>query len=452
MNEGASQTITIKRVLTRWDLILYGLVILTPTAPYPVYGIIQQVSRGHAALSYIVAMVAMLFTAVSYGRMAAAYPSAGSTYTFVQRTLSPFVGFLAGWAMILDYFLIPLESVIYAALTAARLLPAIPYFLWVLLFTAVITLINVRGIRLMTRANTVIMAVMTVCAVVFVVLAAWQVVTQDGIGGLLSVRGLLQPRTFALQPVMLGAPIATVSYIGFDAISTLAEDTLHPKRDIGFATVLVCILQTVICVVTVYLAALVWPDYSSFPDTDTAILDVGQRVGGPMMFGLLTFVLLVAGVASALTGQAGASRLLYAMGRDGVISRSLFAYLHPRYATPTRAVYIISLVSLAGALGLRFQIAVELLNFGAFAGFVLVNLSVIQHYFVHLNQRRGRAFLYNLIFPLLGASVCAYVWMSLTTKAKVVGSLWLLVGAIYLGITTGGFKRKLTPFQFDEVK
>ena len=440
-----------KRVLTRWDLILYGLVILTPTAPYPVYGIIQQVSRGHAALSYIVAMIAMLFTAVSYARMAAAYPFAGSTYTFVQRTLSPFVGFLAGWAMILDYFLIPLESVIYAALTAVRLLPHTPYFLWILGFTAFITLINARGIRLMTRANTVIMAVMTVCAVIFVVLAAWQVVAHNGVGGLLSLRGLLRPGTLALQPVMLGAAIVTLSYIGFDAISTLAEDALHPRRDIGFATIFVCILQTAICVLTVYLAALVWPDYSSFPDTDTAILDVGQRAGGPPMFGLLTFVLLVAGIASALTGQAGASRLLYAMGRDGVISRSLFAYIHPRYATPTRAVYVISLVSLIGASGLRFQIAVELLNFGAFAGFVLVNLSVIQHYFVRLNQRRGSAFLYNLIFPLLGASVCAYVWMSLTAKAKIVGSLWLLTGAIYLGITTRGFKRKLTALHFDEV-
>ncbi len=443
---------TIKRVLTRWDLILYGLVILTPTAPYPVYGIIQQVSRGHAALSYIVAMVAMLLTAVSYARMAAAYPSAGSTYTFVQRTLSPFIGFLAGWAMILDYFLIPLESIIYAALTAARLLPIVPYFVWVLLFTAVITLINARGIRLMTRANTAIMAVMTVCAVMFIVLAARHVAAQSGVGGLLSLRGLMRPGTLAVQPVMLGAAIATLSYIGFDAISTLAEDTLHPRRDIGFATIFVCILQTVICVVTVYLAALVWPDYSRFPDTDTAILDIGQRVGGPMMFGLLTFVLLVAGIASALTGQAGASRLLYAMGRDGVISRSLFAYLHPRYATPTRAVYVISLVSLAGALGLRFQIAVELLNFGAFAGFVLVNLSVIGHYFLRLNQRRGRAFLYNLIFPLLGASVCAYLWVSLTAKAKLLGFLWLLVGAVYLGITTRGFKQKLVTLHFDEVK
>jgi amino acid transporter len=439
-----------KRVLTRGDLILYGLVILTPTAPYPIYGIIQQESRGHAALSYLVAMVAMLFTAASYARMASAYPSAGSTYTYVQRTLGSHLGFLAGWAMILDYFLIPLESIIYAAITAARLIPAIPYIFWVLVFTGGITYINIRGIRFMSRANTALLTVMIGCAVLFLGLAARFIVIRDGIGGLISARGILPQETVAIHPVMLGAAIATLSYIGFDAISTLAEDTLHPKRDIGFSTVFVCALQTVICVLTVFLASLVWPTYQTFPQTETAILDVGNRIGGPFLFGLITFVLLVAGIASALTGQAGASRLLFAMGRDGVISRSCFAHLHPRFATPTRAVFVISLVSLTGALLMRFQIAVELLNFGAFSGFVLVNLSVIQHYFIRGRDRFGRGILFNLVFPLAGALVCSYVWMNLTLKAKIVGFVWLAVGAAYLGFITKGFKQPPKQLHFEE--
>lgn len=436
-----------KRVLTRADLILFGLVILTPTAPYPVYGIIQQVSHGHIAISYIIAMVAMLFTAGSYAKMAAAFPSAGSTYTFVQQTLSPIVGFLAGWAMILDYFLIPLESIIYAAITAARLVPVIPYTACVILFTIGITAVNLLGIKLMARANVLMMAVMTGCAFLFIILAAKYIVLRFGFGGLISSSGFIRPQTFAVRPVMLGSAIATLSYIGFDAISTLAEDTVNPERDIGFSTILVCLLQTAICVLTVYLASLVWPHYNTFPQTETAILDVGQRIGGSFMFGLLTFVLLVAGIASALTGQAGASRLLFAMGRDGVISRSVFSYVHPRYATPTRAIWIVSLVSLAGALFMKFQIAVELLNFGAFAGFVLVNLSVIQHYFIRLRHRSGRDFLQNMIFPLLGAVICSYVWMNLSPKAKIVGFLWLGIGAIYLAVLTHGFKeppRELT--------
>jgi putrescine importer len=429
-----------KRVLSRGDLILYGLVILTPTAPYPVYGIVQQVSQGHAALSYLVAMVAMLFTAASYGKMSGAFPSAGSTYTYAQRALNEHVGFLAGWAMMLDYFLIPLLSVIYVALTAERLLPQIPYSVWAALSTVAITLINVRGIRVTARASTAMMIIMSVCALLFVWLAARWVVGSAGISGLVSASGLYRTESFALRPLMLGAAIATLSYIGFDAISTLAEDTLRPERDIAFATVIVCVLQTVFCVVTVYLAALAWPDYKSFPQTETAILDIGSRIGGPWMVGCLTIVLVVAGLASALTGQAGASRLLYGMGRDGVIPRSIFAYLDPRYSTPTRSIYLMGAISLIGAMAVRFQLAAELLNFGAFVGFILVNLSVIRHYYIRLGERRGVYLFTNLLFPLAGALVCSYVWMSLTGKAKLVGFGWLLAGVLYLAVLTRGFR------------
>jgi len=429
-----------KRVLSRGDLILYGLVILTPTAPYPVYGIVQQVSDGHAALAYVAALVAMLFTAASYGKMSGAFPSAGSTYTYAQRALNEHVGFLAGWAMMLDYFLIPLLSVIYAALTAARLLPQVPYIVWAVFFTVAITLINVRGIRVTTRASTFMMVIMTACAVLFVWLAARWVAHMAGWEGLISAAGFYRPETFAVRPLMLGAAIATLSYIGFDAISTLAEDTLRPERDIAFATVTVCVLQAVFCVVTVYLAALVWPDYHTFPDKDTAILDIGRRIGGTWMFGFLTFVLLVAGLASALTGQAGASRLLFGMGRDGVISHRIFGYIDPRYSTPTRSIYLMGAISLIGALQAGFQAVAELLNFGAFVGFILVNLSVIRHYYMRLRQRHGIQIVTNLIFPLAGALTCGYVWISLTTKTKLVGFSWMLAGVIYLAILTRGFR------------
>ena len=442
----------IRRVLSRWDLILFGLVILSPTAVYPVYGIIQNVSHGQAALSYLIAMVAMLFTAASYGKMASVYPSAGSTYTYVQQTLTPYAGFLAGWAMILDYFLIPLESIIYAALTAARLIPAVPYSVWVIVFTAAVTIVNVRGIRILAQANTIMMAMMTVCAVLFIALAVHYVKLHFGAAALISTVGIVPPHQFSLGPMMLGASIAALSYIGFDAISTLAEDTVNPEKDIGFATVLVCIIQTVICVVTVYFAALAWSNYRSFPQIETAILDLGHRIGGPAMFLALTIILLVAGVSSALTGQAGFSRLLFAMGRDGVISRTVFGHLHPRYGTPTRAIYITSAASLVGALTMHFQIAVELLNFGAFVGFILVNLAVIQYFFIARKQRSGAALLHNLLFPLSGALVCIYVWMNLSTQAKIVGFIWLGIGAIYLAIHTRGFKQPPSQWSGEETK
>src|SRR5579872_418037 len=297
-----------KRVLTRGDLILYGLVILTPTAPYPVYGIVQQVSQGHAALSYLVAMVAMLFTAVSYGKMSGAFPSAGSTYTYAQRALNEHVGFIAGWSMMLDYFLIPLLSVIYSALVAARLVPQIPYIVWAIFFTVGITLINVRGITVTTRASQFMMVILCFCAILFVILAAHWIVGRNSWTGLFVAHAILDPLTFQLRPMMLGAGIATLSYIGFDAVSTLAEDAENPKRNIPLATVSVCIVQAIFCFIQVYLAEIVWPNYHTFKDFDTAILDISKVLGGAWMLGWITFVLLVAGLASALTGQAGASR------------------------------------------------------------------------------------------------------------------------------------------------
>jgi len=422
-----------KRVLSLRDLILYGLVILTPTAPYPVYGIVQKISHGHAALAYLVAMVAMLFTAASYGKMAGAFPAAGSTYTYASRSLNEHVGFLAGWAMILDYFLIPLLSVVYAGLTAARLLP-------VVLFTVSITIVNVRGIQMTARASRVMMFIMTFSAVLFVGLAAYYVVHYQGWGGLFVGAAIFNRSTFVVRPLMLGAGVAALSYIGFDAVSTLAEDTENPEKNIAIATVSVCVIQTVFCFATVYLAALVWPNFNSFPQDETAILDISRLLGGAWMFGFITFVLLVAGLASALTGQAGASRLLFGMGRDGVISRSIFAYVSPRYSTPTRAIYLMAAVTLIGSLVLRFELAVELLNFGAFVGFILVNLSVIRHYYFRRRLRTGLAVLTNLLFPLLGTLTCVYLWVNLSDKAKIVGFIWLGLGVIYLAGLTRGFR------------
>ncbi|MBI2685855.1 MAG: APC family permease [Acidobacteria bacterium] len=436
------ETTRLRRVLSRRDLIVYGLVILTPTAPYPVIGVVQQASGGHATLCYLVAMVAMLFTAASYARMSIEFPAAGSTYTYVQRGLNEHAGFLAGWAILLDYLLIPLLSVVYAALTANRLLPAVPYMAWVVLFTLTITLANANGIKTTVRANTVLMAIMSASAILFAVFAVRMLMAQGGVAALWSPRAIYNADTFSLRALMLGAGISALSYIGFDAVTTLAEDSKDPARDVGYATVAVCLAQTAICAVTVYLATLVWPQYQSFPDADTAILDIGRRIGGEWMMGWITFVLLVAALASAMTGQAGASRLLLGMGRDGVLSRRVFGHLDEVSGTPVRAIWFMGAATLAGSLLAGFQLIVELLNFGAFAGFILVNCAVINHF--HL---RRNGLWRDLIAPLAGAVVCAYLWLSLSSAAKAAGFAWLAAGAVYLAILTRGFR--LAPKQME---
>jgi putrescine importer len=439
LSEPVTASSGLKRVLSRRDLILYGLVILTPTAAYPVFGIVQQASYGHATLCYLIAMVAMLFTAASYGKMSSAFPSAGSTYTYVEKSLNQHIGFIAGWAMILDYLLIPLLSVVYASLTASRMVPQVPYMVWAVLFNVAITWINIRGIRVTAAAGNIMMVLMTICAILFVVLAAHWVVAHHGWSGLI-VHSSMHDSTLSLRPLMLGAAIASLSYIGFDAISTLAEDTLHPERDISIATVVVCVIETIFCVVTVHLAALVWPDYKAFPDVSTGILDVARVAGGSWMLGFISFILLVAGLASALNGQAGASRLLLGMGRDGVLSRRFFAHVDPRFSTPDRGIYLMGAVSLVGALLLHFDLIVELLNFGAFIGFILVNLSVIRHFYVRLHRRSGIALITNLLFPLAGAVFCCYIWLNLSSKSQIAGFTWLVIGVAYLAVITRGFR------------
>lgn len=434
----------LQRTLSRKDLIVYGLAILTPTAVYAVYGVVRQASNGHTALSYLAAMFAMLFTAASYGKMAVAYPVAGSTYSYARRALHPAVGFLAGWAMILDYVLVPLLSSIFVSLTAHRLAPGVPFAVWAFLFCAVITVVNILGMKVTKRANEIMLFLMCLSAVWFIGAA---VLHGGSPPGLLRSSAVYNPETFAMRPLLLGAGIATLSYLGFDAVSTLAEEANTPEADIGFATVFVCVLQTVICFVVAYLATIVWPAAQPFADVETAILDISRLTGGETLFGFNTFVVLVAGLASSLASVAGASRMLYGMGRDRMLPPALFAHLSERYATPVRSIVLMGVLSFAGSLVISFQQVVELVNFGAFAGFVLVNCSVVAHYYIARRERSGRQFFTNLVFPVLGAAVCISVWLSLSPDAKTAGFAWLGVGLAYLAYLTKGFSRPVVDLE-----
>ena len=392
--QGRTQTLAyqpqFKRVLTLRDLIIYGIVFITPTAPYPVFGIVGSIAHGHVALTYLIGMIAMMLTALSYGRMASAFPAAGSTYTFTQRGLSPHLGFFAGWSMFLDYLLIPLLSVIYVGLTLHRIVPSVPYGFWVVLSAVLITGINLLGIKMTARANQVMLVAMLISVAAFVACAVAALLRGVGQGTLLSIRPFYDPEQFSLSAVMTGSSVAALSYIGFDGVTTLSEDVEKPERNVLIATVLVCFLSAVFNILQTYLAQLVWPDFQSFRDIETAFLDVSQRVGGPLLFQYVTFVLLVAGLGSALGGQAGASRLLFGMGRDEVLPKKFFAYLHPKYNTPTYNVFLLGGFAGVAAFFINFQLAAELVNFGAFLGFICVNLAVINHFFLRGGKRRGR--------------------------------------------------------------
>jgi amino acid transporter len=262
-----------------------------------------------------------------------------------------------------------------------------------------------------------------------------------GEGTWLSMKPFYDPSSFSFGSTMAATSIAVFSYLGFDGVSTLAEDSYNPRTDIGRATVFVCLLCGALFILQAYLGQLAWPDYSSYPKVETAILDVSRLVGGDHLLWFVTLVLMVAGIASAVTGQASASRLLFGMGRDRLLPPRIFAYIHPKYSTPTYSVLFMGTLTFAGGFFLSFQLAAEAINFGALIGFMGVNLSVISHCFLRRRQRQGPTMAYNLFFSLGGFLVCAYVFVSLSTTAKIVGAVWCAAGLMYAFVLTGGFRR-----------
>ncbi len=438
-----THTAGFKRVLSLWDLVLFGLAFVGPTAPYSMFGIGTVKSLGHLPLVYGIALVAMSLTAISYGRMAVAFPEAGSTYTYASKALHPHAGYFAGWGMILDYILIPLLSVIFVGLTANKLVPQVPYTVWVILAAATITTINLRGIKVTARANTFLNGIMVGSLVWFVIMALRALLAGMGEGTLLSSRPFYNPAEFSFGAIMGATSLAALSFLGFDGISTLSEDAKNPQRDIWRATLLVCFIAGALFILQSYLGQMVWPDFRTFSPVETAFMDVGRRIGGDLLFYCISFVLLVGGIASAITGQASASRLLYGMGRDGLLPHRIFGYIHPRLGTPVYSVLLMGAIHLAGALALRYSEAAELVNFGALLGFMAVNLCVWRLYFCTLGQRQAKQIVPNLVLPFLAFGVCLAIWSSLSRLALLLGALWMSIGLVYLLFLTRGFTRRL---------
>jgi amino acid transporter len=437
-------------VLTLWDLILYGIVLIMPIAPVPLFGVAQKLSDGHAVTTILLSMFAMLLTAFSYGRMAAVYPSAGSAYTFVGYGLNPHLGFLAGWAMFLDYLIVPLICTVYGALTVQRLVPEAPYVVLAAAFAGAMTLINLRGIRTTARTNFVLATIMTAVILVFIALAFRFLFHQQGWHGVFSTQPFYNPATFHVSSIALGTSLAALTYIGFDGITTLAEDAINPRRNVLLATVSVCLFTGLFGGLQIYLAQRVWPDWHTFPNLETAFMDVTQVVGGKFLFQALAFVLILANLGSGLSGQAGLSRLLFGMGRDNVIPRRFFAYLDPKRNTPSLNIIMIGVIAFLGAIVLNYERAAELINFGAFLAFMGVNAATLREFYLAPSARASRRLFGDAIVPVLGIIFCFAIWASLATPAKILGGCWFVAGTIYDAVKTRGFKESPARIDFRE--
>jgi amino acid transporter len=445
----------LRKVLSLWDLIFYGMVLIQPVAPIPLFGVAQKLSNGHTVTTILVAMVAMVITAVSYGRMAAVYPAAGSAYTYVGRTINPHLGFLIGWAMLLDYILQPLINVVWISVALhSRYLAEIPFPIMALAVTAFVTALNLIGIRSSARTNKLLLAAMCVVIAAFFVLGVHYLFHRGSWAALFSITPFYDPKTFDMHRIWGATSFAALTYIGFDGITTLSEDVHNPRRNVLLATVLVCVLTGLLSGAEVYLGQRIWPDWHTFPNLETAFMDVCHRVGGPLLFEAMGVVLILAALGSALTGGLGAARLLFGMGRDGVLPRGFFAHLDPKTNTPTWNILLIGLVAWIGAVALNYvgsayEHAGELLNFGAFLAFMGVNLSTFWH-FALLRRSGGRKLLRDMVLPLIGFVFCLSIWWNLNILAKIVGGIWFLIGAGYLASTTNFFRRAPKMIDFSE--
>lgn len=436
----------LNRVLGLWDLVFYGIVLIQPIAAVGLFGVAQQLSHGHMVTTVLIAMFAMMLTAVSYGRMASVYPSAGSAYTYVSRGLNAHLGFLAGWAMVLDYLIVPIVSTVYASLTLTRMVPGVPYAAWVVLLTILVTGLNVAGIRSAAKSNIVLLCAMCVVIVWFFVMTIRFLAGHGGAQALFSLQPIYNPADFNWHSVFTATSFAALTYIGFDGVTTLAEDVKNPRKNVLIATVLVCALTGIMSSLQIYLAARVWPSYNDFPNVETAFLDVCGRAGGPWLFQSMAVTLFVACVGSSLTGQLGAARLLYGMGRDGVLPRTVFGRLNGQ-GTPVLNMLLIGAITLAGSLMISYEHAAEVLNFGAFIAFMGVNLAVMRTFY-----RRGSfsSLWRDMAAPLAGFLFCAAIWISLPPPAKEIGATWLIAGLVYLTMLTRGFNRAPVQLHFSE--
>jgi amino acid transporter len=446
----------LKRVLSLWDLIFYGIVLIQPIAPVPLYGVAQKLSDGHFVTIILMALFAMLITAVSYGRMAALYPTAGSAYTYVGKGLNPHLGFLAGWAMILDYLLQPLINTVWISTALhERYVPMVPYIVWAAIIAGIMTLLNLAGVKASAQSNKLLLAIMSVVVLLFVVLAVRFLFGGQGWSGLFSMQPLYNPHTFNSHRILTATSFAALTYIGFDGVTTLAEDVENPKRNVLLAVVLTCIFAGVCSAFEAYLGARVWPDWRSFPNLETAFMDICRRVGGAFLFNAMGFILIVAAFGSGLTGTLGAARLLFGMGRDGVLPRKTFGYLKPGSSTPTFNILLIGFISFAGAVllnyvGSAYEHAGELLNFGAFLAFMGVNLATFWQFTIAHPPGYQRKVLKDMILPLIGFGFCGLIWWNLHPLAKTIGGIWFAIGLLYVGIKTRGFRAAPVMIDFRE--
>lgn len=428
----------LSRTLTLWPIVFFGLTYITPFIVLTTFGVFSAASNGTLAASYAITTVAVLFTAASYGKMARLFPSSGSAYTYAQKAIDSRLGFMVGWATMLDYFFLPMVVWLIGTAFLTAQFPDVPGWIFLTLFIVITTVLNVLGIKIANRTSLVLVAFEVLVLAFFIVLSLRHVA---GVGG---AAAILSPDPFwnstsTIGAVSAGAALTGYSFIGFDAVSTFAEEAVDPRKTMPKAIILTALVAGLIFILVAYVVQLVHPS-GSFSDPESAPLQIAKNIGGDFFGALFLATVIIAQFAAGIPIQAAGTRLMYAMGRDGALPKRIFAYISPRYQTPVINLLLTGAIGFI-ALGLTVASSTSFINFGAFCAFSFVNISVIVTFFRRRQTGEHRNFITWVIFPLIGLAFILWLFTHLDSAALILGVIWLVVGLVWLLVLTRGFRK-----------
>lgn len=434
----------LERTITLWPLVLFGIAYITPFIVLTTFGVFSEASNGTLATAYTVTTIAMLFSALSYGKLARLYPRAGSAYTYARQAIDSRIGFLVGWAVLLDYFFLPMVVWLIGTAYLTDQFPGVPGWLFLVGFIVLTTALNIIGIKVATRVNIALIAFQLLVLVFFVVLSLGE--TLGGSGSGITAAPFWNSES-TISAVSAGAALTAYSFIGFDAVSTFAEEAVDPRRTVPRAIVLTAVLAGVIFVAVAYVVQLVHPG-GVFDDAASAPLDIAKQIGGAFFGAVFLATVIVAQFTAGIPIQAAGARLMYAMGRDNVLPRRAFASVHPRFHTPVFNLLLTGAVGLV-ALTLTVSSSTSFINFGAFTAFAFVNISVIAQYLRDRNETPRNALSW-VLQPLIGLAVIVWLLAHLDVNALVLGGIWLALGVAMLVYLTKGFTTPPPEMHFEE--
>lgn len=438
----SSSTSRFRQSMSPLALVLFGLAYMVPLAVFTTYGLVTQMTKGHLPTAYLLTLAAMLLTAYSYGRMVQAHPFSGSVYAYTRKAFGNYVGFMAGWTLLLDYIFLPMLSYLLIGIYMSEYFPDVHAWVWIIGSIALVTFFNLIGIESITRVNCVLVAAQLIFIVVFVGLSI------HNLGEQTEPVSLLAPfhhEGFDSSLIIAGAAVLCLSFLGFDAVSTMAEETTNAKYRIPLAIMAVTLCGGLLFLIVSWCAQMVFPEWNIFNDPDSASLDVMRRVGGELMVTAFTAAYVAACFASAMVSQASVSRVLFAMGRDGALPK-IFGHLLTKKRVPVAAIILVSALSLI-ALFITLDAVANMISFGALFAFSAVNLSVVKHYLVDQKLRGSRNVLLYGVIPVLGFCTTLWLWTSLSGMSFTIGLCWMALGFLCLLCMTRAFRVKLPQLQ-----